>query len=136
MMETFILLLNSLRKLTVLIVPFVLIVLSGDVEPNPGFKCLADIKKMRGLKIVHLNICSLHNKIDSLRLELQGSAIDIMTLSETWLNPTIQDMEIQLTGYTCVRRNREGHKTGGGVIIYIRDGLPFVVTTQPLQWSK
>ena len=106
---------------------FALIVLSGDVEPNPGFRCLADIKKTRGLKIAHLNIRSLRNKTDSLRLELRNNSIDVLTLSETWLNSTIQDAEIQLPGYTCVRRDRDGHKIGGGIIIYIWDGLPFAV---------
>jgi hypothetical protein len=42
---------------------FALIALSGDVEPNPSFKCLDDIEKARGLKIAHLNIRSLRNKI-------------------------------------------------------------------------
>ena len=38
---------------------FSLLVLAGDVEINPGYCSLDDIKKTRGLKCVHLNIRSL-----------------------------------------------------------------------------
>jgi hypothetical protein len=60
------------------------------IELNPGFKFLNDIKKNRGLKIAHLNVCSLRNKIDQIRLEvLSVNSLDILTLSETWLDSTI-----------------------------------------------
>ena len=63
-----------------------LIFLSGDTELNPGFQTLKDIKSTRGLKIAHLNIRSLRNKTDALRLErIHNKTIDILTLSETWL---------------------------------------------------
>ena len=42
---------------------------------------------------------------------------DIWTFSETWLSNSIQDEEIHVPGYNCVRRDREG-KQGGGVAIY------------------
>ena len=54
-------------------------------------------------------------------------AIDVLTLSETCLDSNIQDSEICLPGFTLVRRDREGTKSGGGVAIYVRDGLPFRV---------
>ena len=38
---------------------FVLLALAGDVEINPGYRSLVDIRRTRGLKIVHLNIRSL-----------------------------------------------------------------------------
>lgn len=46
-----------------------LITLTGDFEINPGYQTFGDIKSTRGLKIAHLNIRSLANKTDSLRLE-------------------------------------------------------------------
>ena len=105
-----------------------LITLVGDVEVNPGFRRLVDIKSTRGLKIAHLNVRSLRNKVDLLRLEqFDNIAIDVLTLSETWLDSNIQDSEICLPGFTLVRRDREGSKSGGGVAIYVRDGLPFRV---------
>ena len=105
-----------------------LITLAGDVEVNPGFRRLVDIRNARGLKIAHLNVRSLRNKVDLLRLEqFDNVAIDVLTLSETWLDSNIQDSEICLPGFTLVRRDREGSKSGGGVAIYVRDGLPFRV---------
>ena len=105
-----------------------LITLAGDVEVNPGFRRLVDIRNTRGLKIAHLNVRSLRNKVDLLRLEqFDNVAIDVLTLSETWLDSNIQDSEICLLGFTLVRRDREGSKSGGGVAIYVRDGLPFRV---------
>lgn len=105
-----------------------LVALSGDVEVNPGFNCLADIKRNRGLTIAHLNIRSLRNKIDLIRLELLNeTSLDVLTLSETWLDSSIQDSEVQLPGFSCVRRDRTSSKSGGGVIIYVRNGLPFRV---------
>ena len=98
-------------------------------QTNPGYWSLDDIRRTRGLKIAHLNIRSLRQKIDSIRLEgLDNKTIDILSLSETWLDDTIQDTEISLPGFVCTRRDRIGDKTGyGGVAVYVREGLPFRV---------
>lgn len=55
----------------------ILVALSGDVESNPGFVNLNDVKTTCGLKIAHLNIRSLRYKSDSKRLE----GLDIKTNS-------------------------------------------------------
>ena len=47
-----------------------LIVLSGDVELNPGYRTLKNTKEVRGLKIAHLNARSIMNKTDQIQLEL------------------------------------------------------------------
>ena len=106
---------------------FALLALAGDVEINPGYRSVADIRKCRGLKIAHLNIHSLRQKTDSLCLEgLDNKTIDILTLSETWLDDTFQDAVIALPGFTCIRRDRIVEKIGyGGVAVYVREGLPF-----------
>ena len=106
----------------------ILITLAGDVELNPGFCHLVDVKNTPGLKVAHLNVRSLWNKVDLLRFEwFDNIAIDVLTLSETWLDSNIQDSEICLSGFTLVRQDREGSKSGEGVAIYVRDGLPFCV---------
>ena len=62
------------------------IALAGDVELNPGYRSLEDVRSSRGLKIAHLNIRSLRNKSDLLSLQgLDNTTIDILTFSETWL---------------------------------------------------
>ena len=44
-------------------------------------------------------------------------------MSETWLNPTILDNELNLTGYTIVRHDRNV-KHGGGTAFFVRNGNP------------
>ena len=104
-----------------------LIALAGHIESNPGYLTLDDIKTTRGLKISHLNIQSLRNKTDSLRLEgIDNKTIDVLTLSETWLDSSTSDAEIKLAGFVCVRQDRIGEKEGyGGVAIYVGEGLAF-----------
>lgn len=45
-----------------------LIALSGDIEVNPGYYHVEELKNVRGLKIAHLNVQSIRNKIDLLHL--------------------------------------------------------------------
>ena len=82
----------------------------------------------KGFKVVHLNIRSLPKKINQLRLILEGSTIDIITLSETWLHNKIDTQLINIQGYTTYRLDRETRtpkniKRGGGLIVYTKDYL-------------
>ena len=45
------------------------------------------------------------------------------------LNDSILDTEIQMPGYSVVRKDRSGSKLGGGTTIYIRDGMPCSIYT-------
>jgi exonuclease III len=101
-----------------------LIRLSGDVELNPGYVNIEDIRNTRGLKISHLNVRSLRNKVDILRLELTNeSSFDVLTLSETWLDASVSNSEVHMPGYSCMRKDRSNNKSGDGVIrlIYAKD---------------
>ena len=105
-----------------------LIWLSGDVELNPGYVNIEDIRNTRGLKIGHLNVRSLRNKVDMVRLELtKESSFDVLTLSETWLDVSVSNSEVHMPGYSCMRKDRSNNKSGGGVIAYIREGLPYTI---------
>ena len=119
------------RLLKATLIASCLVLLSGDISPNPGpgYRSLDDIKRNRGLKIAHLNIRSLRHKTDLLRLEgLDTKTLDILTLSETWLDQSFEDSEVALPGFSCVRMDRTGTKKGfGGVAIYVREGLPFKI---------
>ena len=69
----------------------------------------------------------VHRKLDKFKLVVEANTKTnyVLTLTETWLNSSILDEEIRLPGYLCVRKDRTGHKHGGGTLIYIRENLPF-----------
>ena len=91
-----------------------LILLCGDVHPNPG-PVVIDTK----LSIVHNNICSLANKV--LLVETELKKFDVITLSETWLKDSIPNEKIHIKGFLPpFRLDREGH---GGVAIYVKEDI-------------
>ena len=93
---------------------------------------LSDIKKAKGLKICHINVRSVLNKIDQFRLHFENSGIDIIAVSETWLTKDIGSNILQMKYYQLFRWDREWTqdngtraKKGGGLMVYIRDELNF-----------
>ena len=83
------------------------------------------LKICTGIKIAHLNCSSLTKNIDEIRILLERTHIDVLTLSETHLSNFIEDSEISCDGYFIVRRDRD--RAGGGVATYIREDLNFIV---------
>ncbi|XP_035688766.1 uncharacterized protein LOC118424326 [Branchiostoma floridae] len=75
----------------------------------------------KGLTMGHLNICSLYNKLDQLRVLMTSNNIDVMTLSETHLDDTISDAELHIAGYYLYRLDR--NRSGGGVAIYVSEAF-------------
>ena len=49
-----------------------------------------ELPKVRGLKVGHLNIRSMRNKMDDLRILLECDHFDILTMSETWLDKSVK----------------------------------------------
>ena len=84
---------------------------------------------VRGLKIAHLNVNRLVNKLDGVCKLMSTYNFDVPTRSETWLSSNISDCEVTIPGYTLVRKDRNGSTklNGGGVLFYIRDNIPFTV---------
>ena len=80
------------------------------------------VRKDKGLRTSHINVCSLLGKIDEIRLIVLSSDIDIFGISETHLNETIDDSEIKIPGYEIERRDRSTGR-GGGVILYIKSSI-------------
>ena len=87
------------------------------------------VRLVRGLKIAHLNVNRLVNKLDGVRELMSTYNFDVLTLRETWLSSNISDCEVTIPGYTLVRKDRNGSTelNGGGVLFYIRDNIPFTV---------
>jgi hypothetical protein len=107
---------------------------AGYIHPNPGPE---PPSQSNTFFVSHLNVQSLvsevspdptphdqnYIKVDEIfKQQIYDNKADIITLSETWLDGTISDDDITLTGYVIFRRNRDRH--GGGVMVYARESIP------------
>ena len=114
----------------------------GDIHPHPGPSDhqpsdsehanppYANIRMVKGLKIISLNICSLYAKIEELRLLVLESKPDIIALMETKLNDSICSSELNIPNYNLHRRDRT--RNGGGVAIYVNNQLPYTLLAPTL----
>ena len=105
-----------------------LLILSGDIELNPGpntnYSDLINFTKHKGFVVLHQNIRGLQGGKDLIADVLfHNKKIDIFSLSETFLrNNVIFDTEIR--GYDFEYKCRSERK-GGGVGAYIKHGVPY-----------
>lgn len=76
----------------------------------------------KGLKIAHVNVCSLRNKIQDIENLLIADNIHILAISETHLDETFDDATVRIQGYSIYRKDRDMY--GGGVAIYIQSHIP------------
>ena len=77
--------------------------------------------KRNGLKIAFLNIVSLRKHRRELEIVLNDDDIDIIGLSETRLDETVRDSDVNIDGYNIYRNDRNAN--GGGVAIYLKESL-------------
>ena len=78
-----------------------------------------------GLHLIHLNINSLLSKIDELRAIAKKSRATVIGITESKLDETVLDGEINIDGYELIRSDRNRH--GGGLACYIRNDVSFNV---------
>lgn len=78
--------------------------------------------KQSRLKIAHINIRSLRNKIHEIATLLHRHQLDILAITESCLDQSVADSTIAIQSYNFYRRDRCGRK-GGGVIFYIHAHL-------------
>ena len=98
-----------------------LILLSGDISLNSGpthqhkLQCLNEqnLFKSRGLHFIHLNINSLLPKIEELRIIAKSANAVIIGISESKLDESVLEPEIQIDNYKILRCDRS--RQGGGV---------------------
>ena len=70
----------------------------------------------------HLNINSLQNKLEELKLLNDKMKSQIIFLSETKIDKSYPNSQFTLTGYNMYRKDRK--KGGGGIIAYFDSSLP------------
>ena len=66
----------------------------------------------------------LSSKIDGISEVILVNRIDIAVLVETWLHAGISDDLVAIARYFTLRRDRNDGRSGGGVLVYVRNGLP------------
>ena len=76
-----------------------------------------------GLHFLHLNVNSLPSKIDEIKMIALKSNATIIGITETKLDNTIKDSEVNIDGYEIIRSDRNRH--GGGVACYIKKNWRF-----------
>ena len=104
-----------------------LILLCGDIEENPGPKTKPD----GNLSVCHWNVNSIpsHNfqKIAVLESFVAMHKFDIICISETFLNNTYEDNDLNLNGYSLLRADHPSNAKRGGVCIYYKETLSLKV---------
>ena len=85
-------------------------------------KTFDELIKVKGVKLVHLNIRSIVKKIDQLRILVQDSDIDVFTVSETWLKPHLHTNIVELNGFRVFRLDRGiSKKIVGGLLTFVNN---------------
>lgn len=75
------------------------------------------------LSIIYFNARSLLPKINELQALCLTLDPDVVCITESWLAENIEDLEIEIPGYSCTRLDRDRH--GGGLVTYIRDTIEY-----------
>ena len=76
----------------------------------------------KDLKVAHLNICSLRNKIDELRCLQLLCKFEVLAITETHLDETVLDTALNIDGMKLLRLDCKGRK-GGGCVLYFAEHL-------------
>ena len=77
----------------------------------------------KGLHFLHINTNSLLQKIDELKCIANKTKAAIIGITESKLDHTLPDLEVDLPVYDILRCDR--NRNGGGVACYIRKELGF-----------
>ena len=108
---------NSINNMETAILVWFLIILSGDVEMNPG----PDSLREHCVSILHCNIRSIRNKVEYIVNNFCD--YDCLCFTETHLDNSVDNANILLTNDFSVpyRKDRTNH--GGGILVYINNNL-------------
>ena len=105
------------------------IILSGDVETNPG----PQSKRCQEFSICHWNLNSIathsFNKVSLLKAYITIYNYDAICFSETYLDSSIlsDDKNLEIPGYDLIRADHPSNSKRGGVCVYYRNSLPLKI---------
>ena len=112
-----------------------LLLLSGDVSLNPGpiqrstdtSSTIWESLNKKGLHFLHINLNSLLSKKDEIRCIAKKTKTAIIGITESKLEHTVPDSEVNFSGYHILLCDR--NRNVGGVAFYIRKDLCFSTRT-------
>lgn len=103
----------------------------NDVQLNPGPMDAHSPHSIslsnKGLRVFHWNVRSLNNtKYEEIRtlVENDESQLDVLTITEWWLDDTVADSEIYIPGDKIERKDKN-RKVAGGVLMYISSHITY-----------
>lgn len=76
----------------------------------------------KGLLVTHLNVRSLRRKIPEVISTLSSQKFHVLSISETWLTPDLQDTIVVFENYNFYRQDRKAtphNVKGGGLAVYV-----------------
>jgi exonuclease III len=79
------------------------------------------IKNLCIIIVGTLNINSIRNKFDQLKLSISGN-IDIVIITETKLDATFSETNFMMDGF-CKPYRKDRNTNGGGILIDVRDDI-------------
>ncbi len=115
-----------------MVITFLLLFLSGDIELNPG---PTSFLKENNLQCLYINARSVKsvsrqtNKLKDFHNLIFSGDWDLVFVTETWLINGILDSEICPPGYQCFRKDRDGYggrDRGGGLLLLAKSGINIV----------
>ena len=102
----------------------VTLVRSGNVHPQPGPVKHSDSSQERHVTLAHINARSFKNRNHFILINevVLAKKFDILCVSESWLDSSISDIELDIPGYNIYRLDRT-NKPGGGVCTFVKQNL-------------
>ncbi len=68
----------------------------------------------------HSNACSLVPKLGEVKILINSFPVDMLCITETWLNSNVMDAEVSIENYNIFRGDRQSGKRGRGVTLYVK----------------
>ena len=107
--------------------------LSGDIATNPGPVINGQPSVHNFLSFNAQSLRSMNKRKDgtfvsnlkSFQDLVYAENLDIVSVTETWLNDNVSDHEILPSGYNIIRKDRPSNKRGGSVLLALRNGIQY-----------
>ena len=111
-------------------ISIILISLSNDIATNPGpnnnqyLHCLSfNAQSIRSTRKLQDGTCA--SNLRSFQDLVYAEELDLVLVTETWLNANCTGNEILPNGYNIIRKDRLVNQRGGGVLIALRDNISY-----------